>query len=129
MLSTVTREQRELAAFHLDRGRRLVEQGQDRAAIPELRRAIYLSPYLADAHVWLGRVYLRAGRVREAVDAFKISIWSQETVEARLALARAYLQNDDVAAARGELRRVLELDPESAEARQLLAELGRGGRP
>ena len=74
----------------LDRGRRFVEAEQDRAAIPELRRAIYLSPYLAEAHLRLGRVYLRAGRAREAIDAFKIAIWSEETAAAHVALAEAY---------------------------------------
>ncbi len=123
----VQREQEDLATFHLERGRRDVEAEQDRAAIPELRRAIYLSPYLAEAHLLLGRVYLRAGRVREAIDAFKIAIWSQETADAHVALAEAYLQTDDVAAARREVERALALDPTSADARKLRADLDRRG--
>ncbi len=39
------REQRELAAFHLQRGRRLFESEQNREALAELRKAVYLSPY------------------------------------------------------------------------------------
>ena len=42
----------------------------------ELRRAVYLSPYEAQAHLLIGRIHLRAGRPQEAVDALKISIWS-----------------------------------------------------
>lgn len=125
ILGSEQREQDELARFHLDRGRRLVEQERDRDAIAELRRAIYLSPYLADAHLLLGRAYARSGRAREAVDAFKIAIWSQDTAEARLALARAYLQLDDEAAARTEAERALALDPASGEAKQLLDQIGR----
>jgi len=129
ILGTQQREQDELARFHLDRGRRLVEQERDRDAIVELRRAIYLSPYLADAHLLLGRAYARSSRTREAIDAFKIAIWSQETAEARLALARAYLQMDDEAAARAEAERALALDPASSEAKKLLEQIGRrGGR-
>ena len=127
LVGGVQREQQDLATFHLERGRRDVEAGQDRAAIPELRRAIYLSPYLAEAHLLLGRVYLRAGRAREAIDAFKIAIWSQETADAHVALAEAYLQTDDVPAARREVARALALDPASADARTLRDEVNRRG--
>ena len=51
----------------------------------------------------LGRVYLRSGRVREAIDALKVAIWSADTAAARIALAEAYIQTEDAAAARGEL--------------------------
>src|SRR5205807_1536650 len=61
------RDQRELARFYLDRGRRLFEQENDRDAVLELNRALYLSPYEADAHLLLGRIHLRNGRVREAI--------------------------------------------------------------
>ena len=48
----------------------------------ELARAIYLSPYEAEAHLLLGRIYLRTGETAAAIDAFKIALWSQETAEA-----------------------------------------------
>ena len=70
------RDQRELAAFHLDRGRRLFQQERDDEAINELRRVVYLSPYQSEAHLLLGRIYLRQGRTEEAIDALKISVWS-----------------------------------------------------
>ena len=54
------------------------QQESDREAIAELDRALYLSPYLADAHLLLGRIHLRNGRVRDAIDALKISLWSAE---------------------------------------------------
>ena len=63
--TTGQREQKELAAFHLDRGRRFFDQGVNEEAITELRRALYLSPYEADAHLLLGRVYLRSGQRRQ----------------------------------------------------------------
>jgi len=114
------RQQRELAHFYLERGRRLVEQERDRDAESELRRALYLAPYDAEAHLLLGRSYLRSGRLREAMDEFKISIWSEDTAAARLALAEAYLGARDNEAARVEVQRALELDPGSLPARQLL---------
>jgi tetratricopeptide (TPR) repeat protein len=121
--ATEQKDQQELARFYLDRGRRLYEQENDRDATSELTRAIYLSPYEADAHLLLGRIYLRNGRVREAIDAFKISLWSRESAAAHAALGEAWLQSKDPAAARAEAQRALALDPLSPEAKKLLEKL------
>jgi tetratricopeptide (TPR) repeat protein len=117
---TSQRDQQDLAAFYLDRARRLFQQENDREASAELDRALFLSPYLADAHLLLGRIHLRNGRVREAIDALKISLWSAEAAEAHTALSDAYIQADDRDAARIEAERALELDPESSEAKRLV---------
>ena len=118
------REQENLAAFHLDAGRRAFEREADREAIDELRRALFLSPYLAEAHLLLGRLYLRGGRPAEAVAALKIALWSEATVAAHVSLAEALLQVQDQAAARIEIDRALALDPKSPEALALKAKLG-----
>ncbi len=117
------RDQRELAAFHLDRGRRLFEQGNDVEATAEFRRSLYSSPYEADAHLLLGRIYLRTGQVQAAIDAFKISLWSSESAAAHVALAQAYVQTKNDAGARAETQRALALTPDSAEAKALLEKL------
>jgi uncharacterized protein HemY len=90
----------------------------------ELRRAVFLSPYQAEAHLLIGRIHLRAGRPREAVDALKISIWSQDTVEARLALADAYLRLNDLAGARAQAHKALSMNPASEQAQALLQKIG-----
>jgi tetratricopeptide (TPR) repeat protein len=123
LTSTELKNQEELATFHLDRGRRFYQQENDRDALLELNRAIYSSPYLADAHLLLGRVHLRSGRVADAVSALKIALWSAESAEAHAVLGEAYRQGKDLAAARAEAERALALDPESAEAKQLIARL------
>lgn len=123
VLNSAQREQRELASFHLQRGRRLFEQEQNREALMELRKAVYLSPYESEPHLLIGRTYLRTGRPREAVDALHIAIWSQETGEARLALAEALLQLGDRTQARTEAQRALQLLPASAEAKALLSKI------
>jgi tetratricopeptide (TPR) repeat protein/TolB-like protein len=120
IVNSAQRVQRDLAAFHLDRGRRLFEREQDRDAMTELRRAVYLSPYEAAAHLLIGRIHLRAGRAADAVDALKLSIWSEDTAAGRVALAEAYLAMKNTAAARTALERALALDPASADARRLL---------
>jgi tetratricopeptide (TPR) repeat protein len=123
LASSEQRSQQELAVFYLNNGRRLFAQETDRQALVELNRALYLSPYLAEAHLLLGRIHLRNGRVRDAIDAFKISLWSAETAEGHAALGEAYRQNKDADAARVEAARALAIDPEFAEAKQLLARL------
>ena len=85
-----------------------------------MNRALYLSPYEAEAHLLVGRIHLRNNRVREAIDAFKISLWSAESAAAHIALGGAYLQMKDVDAAKAEADRALSLEPGSVDAQQLL---------
>jgi tetratricopeptide (TPR) repeat protein len=118
------RDQEKLAAFHLEAGRRAYDREADREAMQELRRALYLSPYLAEAHLLLGRLYLRGGRPTEAVEALKIALWSEETVAAHVSLAEALMQVEDQAAARAQIERALALDPKSPDALALKAKLG-----
>ncbi len=119
------RQQRELARFYVERGRRLVEQENDREAESELTRALYLAPYDAEAHLLLGRIYLRTGRLREAIDEFKVSIWSEDSAAARVALAEAHLEARDRESALAEAERALALDPASVHAKQLIERLRR----
>jgi Tfp pilus assembly protein PilF len=113
------RDQREQATFHLESARRLYQAQRDTEAVAELRRAIYLSPYDRDAHLLLGRVYLREGQIADAIDELKISIWSDDRTDARLALAEAYLQARNIEAARGEVQTVLTREPSNSSAKAL----------
>jgi Flp pilus assembly protein TadD/TolB-like protein len=127
--NTAQRDQQDLARFHLERARRLFEGEQDREAMAELRRAVFLSPYEAEAHLLIGRIHLRAGRPHEAVDALKISIWSRDTAPAHVALADAYLRLKELPNARTEVQKALTLDPASGEAKALLNRIDSGGHP
>ncbi|MBA3231664.1 MAG: tetratricopeptide repeat protein [Acidobacteria bacterium] len=126
IVNTAQREQQDLATFHLDQGRRHFDREEDREAMIELRRAVYLSPYEAEAHLLIGRMHLRGGRPQDAVDTLKLSIWSADSAAARIALAEAYLRVGSPNDARPELERALALDPDSVEAKKLLEELGKG---
>jgi tetratricopeptide (TPR) repeat protein len=117
---TGQRDQQQLAAFYVDRARRLVAQEADREAYAELERALFLSPYLAEAHLLVGRIHLRNGRVKEAIESLKISLWSTETAEAHAVLADAYIHAREPEQARAEAERALTLNPSSNEARRLL---------
>ncbi len=113
----------DLAAFHADRGRRMFEQQQDEEAIPELRRSLYLLPYQPEVHLLLGRIYLRSGRVTDAIDALRISLWSRDSAEAHAVLGQAYLVGKDEVGARAELKKAQQLDPNGADTKHLAARL------
>ncbi len=123
IVSAGQRSQQELAAFHVDAGRRAYLVERDDEAMASFRRAVYLSPYDAEAHLLLGRVYLRGGRHQEAVDEFTISIWSRDSIAARLALAEAYIHIQNMEGARSELQVVLTREPTNPDARRLLARI------
>lgn len=124
VIASEQRDEREVASYHLEQGRRLFEGERDREAIVELKRCLYLSPYQHEANLLLGRIYLRSGLVREAVEALTISIWSQETAAAQVTLGEALLQGKDEVGARRAGTRALELEPQFPPAQQLLQKLG-----
>jgi tetratricopeptide (TPR) repeat protein len=113
-------DQQELAAFYLDRARRLVEQESDGDAMAELNRVLFLAPYSADAHMLIGRIHLRAGHAREAIEAFSISIWSAESADAHAWLAEAYALAKDVDSARKSAERAIAMQPAHPKATQVL---------
>ena len=67
LASSEQRSNDELARFYLERGQRLFQQENDRDAIVELNHALYLSPYLPEAHLLLG-LYVAADRPRAGGD-------------------------------------------------------------
>jgi len=117
------RDQRELVGFYLANARRLFRAERDAEALTELQRAVFLSPYESEAHFLTGQILARGGRLREAIDALKISVWSRDTAAARLALADAYLTAREYPAARAELQAILASEPGNAAAAARLAQL------
>ncbi len=117
------RDQQQVASFQLDTARRAFENERDADAISALQKAVYLSPYDYEAHLLLGRIYLRGGRLQDAIAALKISIWSSDTVSAHLVLAEAYEKAGMVNEARSELEKLVKRDPSDVEARQRLDRL------
>jgi tetratricopeptide (TPR) repeat protein len=109
----------EHASFYLQRAERLYREERDREALAEVRRAVYLAPYDAEALLLIGRLHLRGGRPKEAADHLRISLWSAESAAARAVLGLALVETGDLEAARLEWQRAQALDPESADAKQL----------
>lgn len=124
----VQRDQRELAAFHLDTARRAFDGGRDQETIRETQRALYLTPYDVEALRLLGRAQARSGLLQDAVDAFKIAIWSAESADVQVELGEVLLRMRDAAGALTAAERALVLVPGHARAVDLAtrARAGRG---
>ena len=126
LVSTTQQDHAQLARFHFDRGLRLEQQQQDREAISEFRKSLYLSPYDAETHLALGRLLVRSGRLRDAIESLKISLWSAESLDARLLLAEALLGTGEPAEAQVHADRALQLAPDSTIARGLVERIRAG---
>jgi tetratricopeptide (TPR) repeat protein len=113
---------------YLIRGQNLSKAGQDLEAVIDLRRAIYLAPNDDQAHLALGRLFQRTGRLADAIDEFKVAIWCRETASARVALGSAFLESGDRDAARREATRALAMAPDLVEARELMRRIDGGTR-
>ncbi len=122
------RDQRELAAFHLDTARRAFAEGRDPEAIRELQRVLYLTPYDAGALVILGRAQARSGLLQEAITALKIAVWSAESAAAHVELGEVLLRARDAVGALRAAERALALEPQHGPAADLAAR-ARAARP
>jgi tetratricopeptide (TPR) repeat protein/TolB-like protein len=125
----VQRDQRALAAFHLDTATRAFEAGRDQETIRETQRALYLTPYDVDGLRLLGRAQARSGLLQDAIGALKIAIWSQESAAAQVELGELLLRARDAAGALRAAERALVLEPGHAGAADLAtrARASRGG--
>ena len=125
----VQRDQRALAAFHLDTARRAFDAGRDQETIRETQRALYLTPYDVEGLRLLGRAQARSGLLQDATSALKIAIWSQESAAAQVELGELLLRAHDAAGALKAAERALVLEPGHAGAADLAtrARAVRGG--
>ena len=123
------RDQRALAAFHLDTARRAFDAGRDQETIRETQRALYLTPYDVEGLRLLGRAQARSGLLQDATSALKIAIWSQESAAAQVELGELLLRAHDAVGALKAAERALVLEPGHAGAADLAtrARAVRGG--
>ncbi len=107
------------AAYHVERGNSLLEQGFSVEAERQFREAVLLDPTNVGAHVGLAQVLLQgndsAGARAEASTAVRL----QPTAAAYLVLARLDLDENKVAAAGDDLDKALALEPANAKALEM----------
>lgn len=104
------------AAYHVERGRDLLNQGFSGEAEKEFREAVSLDPGNAQAHVGLARVLEgnndAAGARVEAASALRLG----PSAEALLVLARLELKDNKPEAAAADVDQALSLEPSNATA-------------
>lgn len=87
------------------------------------------APFGAEYHALKGSLALDAGRLPEAEEEVRHSLALRETAEARILMGRLERSRGDLDAAREELRRAAELDPDSPDVEALRRLLDREKPP
>jgi len=94
------------------------------SALQYLDQLLYINPFEPKFHRLLARAAADAGREDIAIRENQLLLGFPDTNprQVRLALARAYLKKGDKARAAAEARRLLEIDPDHQEAKEILRE-------
>lgn len=117
------------AAFHVQRGRQLLEQGLGGEAEKEFREAVILDPLNAQAHTGLALAFESRQERAEARKEARASVQLRPSAEAYLALARLDLAEHNPAEAARNVEQALELEPENSAAQTLRREIAAAGKP
>jgi Tfp pilus assembly protein PilF/TolB-like protein len=104
------------AAFHVDRGRDLLNQGFTTEAEKEFREAVLRDPTSAGAHAGLARAAEALNDPAAARNEAGTSLRLQPNVDAYLVLARLEMNDNKLEAATEAVNRALALEPANASA-------------
>jgi Tfp pilus assembly protein PilF/TolB-like protein len=107
------------AAYHVERGNGLLEQGFSAEAERQFREAVLLDPTNAGAHVGLARVLLQGNDAAGARAEASTAVRLQPSAAAYLVLARLDLEENKTQAAGDDVDNALALEPSNAEALEL----------
>jgi Tfp pilus assembly protein PilF len=107
------------AAFHVQRGQQMLDQGLVSEAEKEFREAVILDPTNADAHAGLARVLESSQDNKGARNEARVSIRLKPSADAYLVLARLDLAENNATAAQQDVDHALVIDPANAAATSL----------
>lgn len=123
-----SRHSHESASVKRSDGQKCLKLGLDMLSaghLPEAEReltlAVLLLPGSSEAHQALGQVYEREGKHTLAATELDISLKQKNSYHGHLWLARAYVSLDHLEPALRQAQAALQLDPGSAEAKDLVA--------
>lgn len=103
--------------FHLYRGSELLQDNRVHDAKAELEQALRFQPSDPKGQDLLGIVYFRLGLYPRAISIYEKLVQSHpEAIEPRVNLALSYLKTGQASAARFELERVVEQNPNHSRA-------------
>jgi tetratricopeptide (TPR) repeat protein/TolB-like protein len=121
--SAASDESSDTPASHVRRARQKLSAGQVDAAEKEFRAALAGDPRNPAAHLGLGEIDRRRGKMEDAVKELLASLEARDSAVVRTMLAKIYLEQKKPELARAEVERALKLAPNYAEAKQLLEHL------
>jgi Tfp pilus assembly protein PilF/TolB-like protein len=107
------------AAFHVQRGQQMLDEGLVSEAEKEFREAVILDPTNADAHAGLARVLESSQDNKGARNEARVSIRLKPSADAYLVLARLDLAENNATAAQQDVDHALVIDPANAAATSL----------
>jgi len=111
------------AAYHVEHGNQMLEQGFAGEAALDFREAVALNPGNAEAHTGLAATMMAGGDLAGARREVNLSLKSQPNVSAYLLLARIDLRENHPQAATTDVGFALVLDPANAAALALKQEI------
>ena len=114
------------AAFHVARGRELLDEGLTGEAEKQFREAVILDPTNASAHAGLARVLESNQDSAAARNEARASLRLNPSGEAYLVLARLDLEDNNSMSAQQNVERALALDPANAAASALKRDIAAG---
>ena len=114
------------AAFHVQRGQELLNQGLAGEAEREFREAVILNPTSAVAHAGLARVLESSQDATGARNEARASLKLNPSAEAYLVLARLDLSENNAGAAQLNIEHALALEPANAAAVALKHDIATG---
>ncbi|MEW6363851.1 MAG: tetratricopeptide repeat protein [Acidobacteriota bacterium] len=118
----------DVVSFHLARGSEYCKREMWVEASEELRKVLYLNPYLGQARYLLATAYMGLGDLEHALVEAKMSLWSNESADAHALAAHILKRMGRAGEARAEAEKALQLDPAQSEALELLDVPQGGGK-
>jgi Tfp pilus assembly protein PilF len=104
------------SALHYDRGKRLLSSGMFAEAEAEFRKALKITPYLAEAYLGIGFSLHSRGKLGEAEAAYRQGLRLEPTsADLNAAMGAIYYANDKFSQAETSLERAVSLEPSTAD--------------
>jgi len=127
VVQRAARTKAEVIAGLLGRVERLTASGDTAGALQELVRAAYLDPHAPRVHLLLARTHRARGENEQALNEFRMSLWSEDDPAVRAEMAVLLKELGRLAEARREAEKVLTLDPDNSVAKKVLEGSPSGG--
>lgn len=114
---------------YISNAKTFYENGNDDAALKELRQLLSSEPMSAEAYLWLGKIHFRRGDLEQVINSLRTALfWDNKLIEAHIIIGKVYLQRGDCLQAKNYSSSALVIDSENQDAKDLQKQVERCGR-